>query len=313
MSKIMVTGVGGFVGNHLVRELHKRDCTIIGVGFDAQPAPEIQNLISDYVSCDLTNVTQVESLPLEGVKTVINLAGLAVVRESFDNPDRYKEVNVKVLSIPGEHILKANPDCRVIAVSTGTVYGSDQPMPLTEESAIIEDGSPYAVSKILMEKAAITLRGKGLNCIIVRPFNHIGPGQAPGLLIPDLYAKLVGAAKTDNVIQVGNLQTKRDYTDVRDIVRAYADLALAEKLDYELYNVCRGESKSGKEILDIFLKHMGLEGKISTEVDPAFIRPNDQMDLYGSYARLHQETGWEPTIPIDQTIQDFIKASEAAH
>jgi GDP-4-dehydro-6-deoxy-D-mannose reductase len=313
MSKIMVTGVGGFVGNHLVRELYKRGSTIIGVGFETQPAPEIQKLLSDYVSCDLTNESQVESLPLEGVKTVINLAGLAVVRESFDNPDRYKEVNVKVLSIPGEYILKTNPSCRVIAISTGTAYGSDQPMPLTEESAIIEDGSPYAVSKILMEQAAAKLREKGLNCIIVRPFNHIGPGQAPGLLIPDLYAKLVGAAKTDNVIQVGNLQTKRDYTDVRDIVRAYADLALAEKLDYELYNVCRGESKSGKEILDIFLKHMGLEGKISTEVDPAFIRPNDQMDLYGSYARLHQETGWEPTTPIDQTILDFIKASEAAH
>lgn len=175
----------------------------------------------------------------------------------------------------------------------------------------MDAGSPYAQSKVLMEEGGRILAQKGLDYITVRPFNHIGPGQGPGLLIPDLYSKLKAASESNHTISVGNLRTRRDYSDVRDIVRAYADLALAQDLEYDLYNVCRGQSKSGQEILDIFLKEMDLVGKIKTEVNPNFIRPNDPPDLYGSYARLYAQTAWEPTIQIEQTIKDFIDSDRA--
>src|SRR5690606_2879114 len=122
-------------------------------------------------------------------------------------------------------------------------------LPLTEDSKLTENSSPYSQSKKLMEEAAQNLRSQGLDCVVARPFNHIGPGQLGGFLVPDLYEKIRVASKSGGNILVGNLKTKRDYTDVRDIVKAYADLAASETLDYDVYNVCSGQSRSGEEIL----------------------------------------------------------------
>jgi GDP-4-dehydro-6-deoxy-D-mannose reductase len=107
-------------------------------------------------------------------------------------------------------------------------------------------------------------------------------------------------------VRVGNLHTKRDYTDVRDIAKAYADLAVSQSLDFDTYNICSGASHSGQEILNTFLKEMGLEEKVKIEQDPQLVRPNDPPELVGSHHRLTEETGWEPTIPLKETIHDFV-------
>lgn len=268
--------------------------------------PELQDSLLSYHQCDLSDPQQVAELPLKDVDAVINLAGLAKVGASFDDAEMYKKMNVALLKVLGERLLKLRSRARVIAVSTGAVYESNQPMPLTEASRTITGGSPYAHSKLMMEQAAVELRKKGLQCIVVRPFNHAGPGQATGFLLPDLFAQLTEAKQSGQPIHAGNLTTKRDYTDVRDIVKAYADLAASETLEFNLYNVCSGASHSGQEVLDIFFRTMGLDGKITVEVDQSLIRPNDPPDLYGSFERIQEETGWEPTITIDQTVTDFI-------
>lgn len=162
----------------------------------------------------------------------------------------------------------------------------------------------------MMEDVARNLRKRGLDCIIARPFNHTGPGQAPGFLIPDLFQKLTKFKESGEPVKVGNLTTKRDYTDVRDIVKAYVDLAVAETLEHDLYNICSGSSRSGQEILDMFLHLMNLEGKVETKTDESLIRPNDPPELYGSRDRITEETGWEPAIPLERTLADFIASQK---
>lgn len=307
--QILITGVNGFVGQHLAKHLHKNGHRVIGVGQQTKPSTVAGPSLAAYHARDLTNPKEVSKLPLESVEALINLAGLAAVGRSFDNPDLYMEVNVKVLSVLCDHMLKiGKKDARIVTVSTGAVYDTAQSMPLSETSAINNTTSPYAASKLAMESAALRFRTQGLDVVIVRPFNHIGPGQNQGFLLPDLFAKISSAKDTNGVIKVGNLKTKRDYTDVRDIVRAYSSLALAPKLNHHVYNVCSGKSRSGQEILELLLSAMGLSGEIKVETDQSLIRPNDPMELYGSSDRLRSETGWTPSISLEQTIKDFVDA-----
>jgi GDP-4-dehydro-6-deoxy-D-mannose reductase len=306
--RILITGINGFVGGHLARELKSRGHHVVGLGHDTM-ASKIKDQLVDYYTCDLTDPAQVAKLPLNQVDVVINLAGLAKQGDSFKAEETFKKINVEVLTYLGKHLLKSNPQVRLIAVSSGTVYDPNQPLPLTEDSRTITAGSPYALSKLMMEQEARKLRGRGLDCIIARPFNHTGPGQAPGFLIPDLFQKLSAFKKSGNPIRVGDLNTKRDYTDVRDIVKAYTDLAVSETLEFDVYNICSGHSHTGQNILKIMADIMGLKDP-KTEIDRSLLRPSDSQDIYGSYDRLHEETGWEPTIPLDQTIADFVASQK---
>lgn len=297
----LVTGVNGFVGKHLARALKKRGDKVIGIGREISPAPEIKVLLNDYWSCDLMDKNAVAGLPLESINALISLAGLARVGDSFAEPEKYKAVNVGVLANLCQVLVNKNLKPRVIAVSTSMVYDSHAPLPSTEDSKLMQDGSPYAMSKILMEKAAYGFRTKGLDIVVARPFNHIGPGQEQGFLVPDLYTKI---KSSNGIIKVGNLATKRDYTDVRDVVRAYTDLVHAKILKNDVYNICSGKSVSGQEILDLLSSLMGIAVKVET--DPELLRPNEINELYGSYQRLHQETGWQPQITLAKTLADFI-------
>ncbi len=305
MSRVLVTGINGFVGEHVCDSLAKRNVDIVGVGREPNPPDKIANKLADYFCVDLTRPTEVERIVLDNTDAIINLAGLAKVGESFKNPDKYMKVNVAVLTIIGERVLKEGVQPRLIAISTGAVYDSLQHMPLDESSKLAKNSSPYVDSKLEMEKAAFNLRKKGVDCVIVRPFNHTGPGQGPGFLLPDLYQKIIDAKSSGSPIKIGNLDTKRDYTDVRDVARAYADLALASELKHDLYNVCSGRSIAGKDILMWVQQSMG--ASVLTEVDASLLRPNDPEEIFGSYNRLNTDTGWRPKIKIEDTIEAFVQ------
>jgi GDP-4-dehydro-6-deoxy-D-mannose reductase len=301
---ILVTGVSGFVGKHLAREIKARGHKAYGVGREESPNPELESVLEKYFKADLTNMQDVAKLPLEEIDVVINLAGLASARDSFKDPEKYLKINVDVATVIAKEIVARKPSIRFIAISTGAVYGSNQPMPLTESSVLVTQGSPYAQSKILMEEALNKI--EGLDCVLVRPFNHIGPGQEPGFLVPDLYQKISLAIQNAESVKVGDLNTKRDYTDVRDVVKAYVNLAEADSLEHKLYNVCSGKSLTGEAILNTLLEAMDASGKIKIEQDQALIRPNDPKDLYGSNERIIKVNSWHPTIALEQTIRDFV-------
>lgn len=308
MANILVTGVSGFVGKHLVRELRNRGHSVWGVGLSPKAHPDVSHLLSGYSACDLTDRKQVDAIPLESLESIISLAGLAQVGPSFSNPDKYKRINVKVFSVLAERVLREKIPIKMLAISTGALYRPDQPLPITENSLLATKGSPYAQSKILMERKARELRKAGLKCIIARPFNHIGPGQEKGFLVPDLYEKITAAINAGNPLTVGNLKTRRDYTDVRDVARAYADLIDRPKLKYDTYNVCSGRSVIGEEVLSLLADACKAAGRLRIEVDSSLIRPKDPPELYGSHERVTAETGWKPRIDLATTISDFVLA-----
>jgi GDP-4-dehydro-6-deoxy-D-mannose reductase len=302
MSFIIVTGINGFVGQHLARELHEQGFTVIGAGRETMVATELKSIVHKYFNCNLLNEAEVSKLPLEKSIAVINLAGLAQVGSSYGQEKLYMDVNVKVQTTLASYLLKTGIfTTRIIAVSTGAVYDSTQPMPLSEDSKVITEGSPYALSKLAMEDELKKYINNGLNIVVVRPFNHIGPGQLGGFLVPDLANQI----KESDIISVGNLNTERDYTDVRDVVRAYVLLATTPKLSHQLYNVCSGKSVSGKKILDLIKQNLG-KNNLKVIVDPEKIRPKDPLVVRGDNQRIRTDTGWKPKFEIDSTINDYV-------
>lgn len=299
--RILVTGVNGFVGKHLVAHLKKMGVNVIATAREKVPPPELRQQLDSFIgSCDLSKKSDIAKLPLSSTDAVINLAALAQVGASFGNESEYKQLNVLVQTNIAEALSRLDKSVRLIAISTGAVYDNNQPMPLTEISALNKSGSPYAQSKIAMEEALEEYRAKGVEVVIARPFNHTGPGQQPGFIVPDLAQQVLQSSS----IRVGNLKTKRDYTDVRDVVRAYATLATTPALNHSVYNICSGESLSGQQILDHILQATGKQ--VQVEVDQSRIRPHDPDNIIGSYDRINKELGWQPSIKLDQTIKDYI-------
>lgn len=305
--KVVVTGLNGFVGKHLAKELFNNNISIIGVGQEGEPHPQTQEMVDDYFQADL-----VKAWPeIQDVRTVIHLAGLAAVGPSFDNPQEYINVNGSMVTNLCEYYLRRGEKTRIILITSGAIYSSNQTIPISE-SGQIDCSSPYEISKILNERQAEYYRNRGLDCVVVRPFNHIGPGQKAGFILPDLHAKLLNISKDSNAIITGNIETKRDYTDVRDITKAYVKLAISPSLAHNTYNLCSGASVAGSEIFNILKEEMGLD-TVTYTVDKSYIRPNDSDNIIGDSSRISQELGWKPKISLRKTIRDFLETFEEVH
>jgi len=302
MKRVLVTGSNGFVGRHLVSELAGHGTTVIGVG-GHQGAKEKSPHVETYLEVDLTDPKQAARIDFKGVDGVIHLAGLAAIGASFDDPMLYMTTNVGIEVNLFEAALAQQVSPRFLIISSGGLYDSKAPLPLTEDSPV-EPGTPYAVSKIGQEQMAHYYHGRGFESIIARPFNHIGPGQGPGFIVPDLAKQIIEAEKGgDQELLVGNLDAQRDYTDVRDIVRAYR-LLLDKGRPGEIYNICSGQARSGHDILKGLLASTDCKPEIKQ--DPAKMRPSDNPLIYGSRQKLTDDTGWQPAIPIETTLADVI-------
>ncbi len=309
MSQILVTGVNGFVGHHVAEQLHTSGFEVLGVGNQPELQPDLSEVVEGYVGCDLTSSESIKTIDLRTVSAIINLAGFANVGDSRGQGELYDKVNIGVHTVLYDECLRQGVTPRIIAVSTGAVYDPNQPLPITEESALIpqDETNEYVVSKQKMEEALRPYKEKGLEIIIARPFNHSGPGQLPGFLLPDLGAQIKKAISDGTPLLVGNLDTKRDFTDVRDVARAYSELATCAQSDlkHDIYNICSGKSISGQEILKFLCEAFSV-ADLQTKIDPSRIRPNEVMDIYGSRERLTQDTGWQPEISVEQMVKDFV-------
>jgi GDP-4-dehydro-6-deoxy-D-mannose reductase len=300
-SRVLVTGVNGFVGRHMVGELTRQGHEVVGVGHE--PGSDLAGL-ADYRAQDLTTGWPAD---LEA-DAVVHLAGLSAVGPSFRDPQRYVAHNSAMVTHLCESVLAGErPRTRVLVVSSGAVYDARQPLPLTEESRI-GFSSPYVVSKVLVENLVTYYTGRGLDAVVVRPFNHIGPGQGPGFLVPDLLAAGRSAAERGAPLQVGDLDTRRDYTDVRDVVRAYRLLLEAADLPHRLYNVCSGRSRSGREML-AELGKVWPHGDPDVEVDESRVRPGDPREIVGSADRIRKDVGWSPEVDVATSVRDFVEAA----
>jgi GDP-4-dehydro-6-deoxy-D-mannose reductase len=287
---IVITGATGFVGAHLARLLHEDAGTEIH-GWSSR-------------SVNLLNAAVVdEAIARDKPAEVYHLAGASHVGESWQHSTEHLQIHVMGTHHLLEALRRHAPGCRVVIVSSGMVY-RPQAEPLTEESPL-GPGSPYALSKVAEEQLALQAAAQdGLQLILARPFNHIGPGQSPRFAPPN-FAKQIAEieAGATPTITIGNLDTRRDFTDVRDVVKAYVAM-MARGSSGRIYNVCSGVATPIRAILDELLAMSRVSVKI--EQDPARLRPNDVPSMAGSAARLAADTGWRPEIPLRETLADTL-------
>lgn len=302
MKKVLVTGANGFVGQHLVKELSENGATVVGVGGHQAPSSE-SSYLSEYIELDLSQPEEAKRINFDGVEAIVHLAGLAAVGPSFDDPMLYITVNIGIEVNLLEAALQQDVKPRVLVISSGNLYDPQAAVPFTEESPV-DPSSPYAVSKIGQEQMGHYYAKRGFEHIVARPFNHIGPGQGPGFIVPDLAKQIIDVEKgLATEILVGNLDAQRDYTDVRDITRAYR-LLLEKGRPGETYNISSGKPLSGHDILKGLQQAAGSQAPVKQ--DPSKMRPSDIPVLLASYDKLKQHTGWQPEIPLETTLKDVI-------
>ncbi|QXC62830.1 GDP-mannose 4,6-dehydratase [Aquihabitans sp. G128] len=292
-TKALVTGAHGFVGHHLIDHLTASGDEVIGI-----------DRATDGL--DITDAEAVHEAIREIAPTCIyHLAGWADVGASWRSPVAAFRVNAEGTL----NVLGAARDAgveRVLAVSSADVYGIVTPeeLPLTEDSPL-RPASPYAASKVAADYLGLQAwLGRGLPVLRVRAFNHLGPGQTDQFVAPAL-AHRVAQAERDGgeVLTVGDLSARRDFTDVRDVVRAYR-LLMEHGEPGEVYNVCSGVDLAVQDLADQLVAQATVPLRL--EVDPALLRPVELPVLRGSHERLSAATGWQPEISIEQTLTDLL-------
>jgi GDP-4-dehydro-6-deoxy-D-mannose reductase len=294
--RALITGGKGFVGQWLAAHLKEcgDDVAVIDIETDVADGAALRRVMTEVAP-----------------DAVYHLAAMTHVGESWENPSQVLRVNV----LGTAEILAAartlGSSVRVLVVSSAEVYGVVTPeqLPLREDTPT-NPASPYAASKLAAEAVALQAwRGFGQPVVVVRPFNHIGPGQSPNFFVPALAKRIVEARRSGaRSLPVGNLTTRRDFTDVRDVVVAYR--LLIERGDSgTVYNVCSGRDVAMSEVARELLELSGAE--LTLETDPSLLRPVDVPVLRGSAELLTAATGWEPRIPLATTLADVLTSWEA--
>lgn len=292
--KALVTGASGFVGRHLVAHLRAS-------GDDVYASDR------DTDGTDITNASGVvELFRRVRPEVVYHLAGWADVGGSWQAPVEAFRVNAEGTL----NVLSAATEAgvgRVLAVSSADVYGIVAPeeLPLTEDSPL-RPASPYAASKVAADYLGLQAwLGRQLPVLRVRAFNHLGPGQTDKFVAPALASRVARAEiEGGDTLVVGDLSARRDFTDVRDVVRAYR-LLVDHGEPGQVYNVCSGVDLAVRDLADQLVSQARVPLRL--EVDPALLRPVELPVLRGSHDRLTQATGWQPEISIEQTLSDLLE------
>ncbi len=308
MKKILITGSTGFAGGHLTDYLSsKNEYEIYGTSLiDSNPN---KNSKIQIKKVDLTVFDEVRSI-IEEIKPdiIYHLASFTSPSESFNNPTPVVIANIQIqMNLLNAITDLGLTDCRLLLVSSADVYGmvEDSDLPINEQTPM-RPCNPYAVSKIAQDFLGLQYHlAYKLDIVRVRPFNHTGPGQSDSFAIASFAHQIavIEKGKQEPVLKVGNLSAKRDFSDVRDIVKGYSQL-VEKGVSGEVYNIGSGKSHSMKDLLDILLSLSTT--KIEIRDDPSKSRPIDVENVYCDYKKLNLLTGWVPEIPIEKTLQDTL-------
>jgi GDP-4-dehydro-6-deoxy-D-mannose reductase len=290
--RALITGAGGFAGGHLAAHCRAS-------GDDVIEAPRRSG--TDRRDAGAARAAVEHARP----DVVYHLAARAHVGESWEDPASFLRDNLGMALNVLEAVRAEAPRATVVAVSSGELYGAPSALPVTED-APLRPQNPYAVSKTSADLlAGLYADAHGLRVIRPRAFNHAGPGQEPTYAIASFARQAAEAAERgeDPIrFRTGNPDTRRDYTDVRDVVRAYR--LLAERAEPGAYNVCTGRSTSAGELLAMLAAAAG--AGLDHEVDPELVRAHEVMEVRGDPARLRAATSWEPEIALDRTLADTL-------
>lgn len=311
--KAFVTGASGFAGSFLCEELLKSGkYEVFGTYLSDDSLKNVSHLKDkvSFIKLDLLDSESVDK-NMSSIKPdlVFHLAAFTSPAESFDNPRKTFENNINSQINLFEAAKKNKEmDAKILVVSSAEVYGMVKPedIPVDEETPL-RPANPYAVSKIAQDFLALEyFLTSGLKTVRVRPHNHAGPRQSPAFVVSSFAKKIVEIEKNKMkpVIKVGNLDARRDFTDVRDMVRAYV-LALEKGVAGEVYNLGSGNSYKIGDLLEMLLSKSNAKN-ITVEKDPALFRPVDVPNIVCDFSKFHKLTNWEPKIEIQKTLQDTL-------
>lgn len=308
--KALVTGISGFVGSHMAEFLLNQNVEVTGTIRQRSRMDHIKHLKDiRLVECELRDPFSVEHL-IEEIKPdlIFHLAAQSFVPTSWNSPIDTIHNNVAGQVNIMEALRRFDMSCKMQVACSSEEYGHVEP----EETPIRETNplrplSPYAVSKVAQDYLGYQYyKSYGLPIVVTRTFNHTGPRRGENFVTSNFAKQIaqIEKGKKPPVLYVGNLSAKRDFTDVRDVVRAYW-LALEKGKPGETYNIASGKCWTIREMLDLLLSYSNV--KITIEEDPARLRPSDVEILLGDYTKFHNVTGWKPEIPFEKTMQDLLQ------
>jgi GDP-4-dehydro-6-deoxy-D-mannose reductase len=306
VTRVLITGSGGFVGRVLVTKMEAQGYEVWGADRVATGG-EFEG--KRQLAVELTDESAVETM-LDDVapEAIVHLAAQASVRRSFDAPiETILNNTLPILYILDG--LKEKPGaCRLLAIGSADEYGAvsaAERLPLREDSAV-NPTNPYALAKSIQNqycRGYATLYG--MDVVVTRSFNHTGAGQSDTFVLPGFAKQIVQVklGQRDPLIHVGNLEVKRDFLNVHDVCDAY--IALLQKGQKgETYNVCSGNSYRVRDLLDQLCQLAGVDVEI--KIDPDRVRPVDTPELRGENGKIHADTGWTPVTPIEETLQSLL-------
>lgn len=305
MKKGLVIGAAGFVGNYLIQELHNNEIEAYATKLSHE---KFENPYAKVLDLDIMDKDAIVALLFEvRPDYIFHLAAQSSVGLAWKNPGLTVDVNIKgslnVMDAVRELFYKP----RVLLIGSGEEYGHIRSgeTPISEDN-LLRPGNIYAATKACQNMIGnIYSKAYDMELMMVRAFNHIGPGQAPMFVVSDFCKQVAEIEKglREPVMMVGNLAAKRDFTDVRDVVKAYVKLAETGQSG-ETYNVGSGNAKAIQEILDLIISMSNVQIKV--EIDPNKLRPVDVPIIEADITKLSELTGWKPQIPLEQTILETL-------
>jgi GDP-4-dehydro-6-deoxy-D-mannose reductase len=312
MRRVLITGVTGFAGSHLVDFLLTRgDCEIFGIQRWRSRTENIEHFASKItlLECDLRDATNTfETIAKVKPDWIFHLAAQSFVPTSWVAPSESLTTNVLAQVNIFEAVRRLGLKTRIQLACSSEEYGMVYPdeVPIKETNPL-RPLSPYAVSKVAQDMLGYQYwMSWKVDSVRTRGFNHEGPRRGPVFVASDFAKQIadIEKGKKAPVLHVGNLEAKRDFTDVRDMVRAYV-LALEKCEPGEVYNICSGSAWTIQAVLDHLLSLT--KAKIEVKEDPARLRPSDVPILLGDNSKFVKATGWQPTIPFEQTLADMLE------
>jgi GDP-4-dehydro-6-deoxy-D-mannose reductase len=305
LARALITGITGFAGGHLAAHLlASGDIEVYGVAHAIGYGLEHLGHAIPLVIADLQDPQVVEDVLLDvRPDHIYHLAAQAYVPAAWQAPWNTFENNVRPELNMLELMVHQRLQARLLVVASNEVYGVVAPEKLpVHESVLLEPNNPYGVSKVVQDLMARQyFLSHGVDVIRARAFNHLGPRQSPQFVAAN-FARQIAEAEAglrEPVVRVGNLEAQRDFTDVVDIVRAYA-LLMNKGRTGEAYNIGSGQPRSVRDLLDSMLAMSSVEVRV--EQDWARMRPVDVSVIYGDIAKLRKDTGWEPAIPFEESL-----------
>ena len=312
MKKILITGGAGFVGYYFIKYLEdvKEHADILCLDLNAPGfhIPDSETIKVRFIAIDLLNNGDLrQALTAFQPEYILHLASFSSVGFSWQQPSLSFLNNMNIFLNLMEIIRENFPDCRILSVGSSEQYGNvtREMIPLREEYPLAPL-SPYAVARVSQEHLSkVYSDGYGLDVVMTRSFNHIGPAQRDIFVIPSFARQLVEIKKgeKDARLVTGDTRIIRDFLDVRDVVDAYYRLFFSGKKG-EVYNVCSGRGFALKEVIDMMCDILGI--RIEMEVDPKLVRPNDNRVIIGANDKLKRATGWEPQWALKDSLADVI-------